>query len=211
MSSVGQIAAARHEYTLRTGQKTLYLFFAVVFCAMAAFFLVLGGAGGGPRPAAPILATAAFAASGIYMALVALRSRLVIDGTRVRVQSALRTREFDLSQIEGYRTYKARYQSFQVICLKDQTWTIPLMKYASDPSLDQWFAGLKDLDQQDRNQILEKIDQDPELGATPEERRRALTGAKQIGIALWLVDGVDRKSTRLNSSHIQKSRMPSSA
>ena len=27
----------------------------------------------------------------------------------------------------------------------------------------------------------------------------------------WLIYGGDRKSTRLNSSHIQKSRMPSSA
>ena len=32
-----------------------------------------------------------------------------------------------------------------------------------------------------------------------------------IGIIAWLVDAADRKSTRLNSSHIQKSRMPSSA
>ena len=28
---------------------------------------------------------------------------------------------------------------------------------------------------------------------------------------LWLAESADRKSTRLNSSHIQKSRMPSSA
>ena len=33
-----------------------------------------------------------------------------------------------------------------------------------------------------------------------------------IGVALWLSSLlIDRKSTRLNSSHIQKSRMPSSA
>ena len=32
-----------------------------------------------------------------------------------------------------------------------------------------------------------------------------------ITIALFLVTKQDRKSTRLNSSHIQKSRMPSSA
>ena len=31
------------------------------------------------------------------------------------------------------------------------------------------------------------------------------------GIAMWVADMEDRKSTRLNSSHIQKSRMPSSA
>ena len=38
MGAVGQIVAGRHEYGLRAGQKTLYLFFAVVLCAMAAFF-----------------------------------------------------------------------------------------------------------------------------------------------------------------------------
>ena len=37
-------------------------------------------------------------------------------------------------------------------------------------------------------------------------------GAGNASIAAWaLVHGLDRKSTRLNSSHIQKSRMPSSA
>ena len=34
-----------------------------------------------------------------------------------------------------------------------------------------------------------------------------------VSLVIWLyfTEGVDRKSTRLNSSHIQKSRMPSSA
>ena len=31
------------------------------------------------------------------------------------------------------------------------------------------------------------------------------------GRSFWILDNIDRKSTRLNSSHIQKSRMPSSA
>lgn len=186
MGAVGQLVAGRHEYGLRTGQKTLYLFFAVVLCAMAALFLVMS-AGNPPPP--QMLAAAAFAASGVYMALVALRSRLIIDGTQVRVQGAVRTRDFDLSQVEGYRTFKSRYQSYRVICLRDQAWKIPLMKYAGDESLDDWFAGLKDLDQQDREQLLQKIDQDQELGATPEQRRGALAGAKQINIAACVVAG----------------------
>ena len=37
-------------------------------------------------------------------------------------------------------------------------------------------------------------------------------GCSAIGAGLALIAGIgDRKSTRLNSSHIQKSRMPSSA
>jgi hypothetical protein len=186
MSAVGQMVAGRHEYGLRAGQKTLYLFFAVVLCAMAALFLVLSA---GDLPPAQMLASSAFAASGVYMALVALRSRLIIDGTQVRVQGAVRTRDFDLSQVEGYRTFKNRYQSFRVICLKDQAWKIPLMKYASDESLDDWFASRKDLDLHDREQLLQQIDQDQELGATPEQRRGALAGAKQINIAACVVTG----------------------
>ena len=36
-------------------------------------------------------------------------------------------------------------------------------------------------------------------------------GPSSGGRAYRCMDGIDRKSTRLNSSHIQKSRMPSSA
>ena len=49
------------------------------------------------------------------------------------------------------------------------------------------------------------------------EKRVALPGDAYFGALMWSPDGKrftftrDRKSTRLNSSHIQKSRMPSSA
>ena len=39
--------------------------------------------------------------------------------------------------------------------------------------------------------------------------RAVREGAESV--TLWDIDAIDRKSTRLNSSHIQKSRMPSSA
>ena len=56
--------------------------------------------------------------------------------------------------------------------------------------------------------------------AEPEETNRGLAGFREIAAksGAWLLVGSlaiklapDRKSTRLNSSHIQKSRMPSSA
>ena len=188
MGTLSQIVAGRHEYTLRAGQRTLYLFFAVVCGAMAALFYLMGE--GDLHPSTPLFAATAAAAASLYMALVALRSRLIIDGTQVRIQGAIRTRDFDVSDVEGFRTYKSRYQTYRVLCLKDRAWKIPLMKYAGDSTLDNWFAGLKDLDQRDRDQLLEKIDQDQQLGATPEERRKALTSAKQIAIATWIVDGI---------------------
>ncbi|MGB6133968.1 MAG: hypothetical protein WBG54_19450 [Acidobacteriaceae bacterium] len=188
MGSVGQIAVGRHEYGLRTGQKVGCLIFAVIAGAMAASFFLASA--GDPHPAPIMVASAAFAALGLYMALLALRSRLTIDGTRVRVQGAFRTRQFDLSQVEGYRTYQGRYQSFRVLCLRDDAGKIALRQYATDDALDEWLDRLKDLDEQDREQFLEKIGQDQQLGSTPDERRSALDRAKRLNFTAWAVDGV---------------------
>ena len=42
-------------------------------------------------------------------------------------------------------------------------------------------------------------------------RKITFTGSRDVGERICRLAGIDRKSTRLNSSHIQKSRMPSSA
>ena len=48
--------------------------------------------------------------------------------------------------------------------------------------------------------------------ALVEELKQALEALEpDPGIGAVILTGADRKSTRLNSSHIQKSRMPSSA
>ena len=44
-----------------------------------------------------------------------------------------------------------------------------------------------------------------------EDAIRAARLGREVGLSDWVKIEVDRKSTRLNSSHIQKSRMPSSA
>ena len=49
-------------------------------------------------------------------------------------------------------------------------------------------------------------------GLTPQQEHEHLMGDEAFGKFFTPEDGLgDRKSTRLNSSHIQKSRMPSSA
>ena len=47
--------------------------------------------------------------------------------------------------------------------------------------------------------------------ADPDALKQLLDGAQALVHCAGAVRGLDRKSTRLNSSHIQKSRMPSSA
>ena len=59
------------------------------------------------------------------------------------------------------------------------------------------------------------MDGDTKKKVVPELMPRALYwfrwGAAWTWVSGFLLAGLDRKSTRLNSSHIQKSRMPSSA
>ena len=45
----------------------------------------------------------------------------------------------------------------------------------------------------------------------PEEKLRDIDLANQLGVSRTPVREADRKSTRLNSSHLRLSRMPSSA
>ena len=46
---------------------------------------------------------------------------------------------------------------------------------------------------------------------SPDMAVEQVRGAMEVGIRAFLLFGIDRKSTRLNSSHIPLSRMPSSA
>ena len=48
-------------------------------------------------------------------------------------------------------------------------------------------------------------------GAEDAEMKAMMEDAKPGTVHAWFAKLADRKSTRLNSSHIQKSRMPSSA
>lgn len=148
MGPVGQFVGGRHEYRLRAGQRAVDLILALACGVLAVFIFAVsrGALPGAVHPAGGMVISASFAALALYITLSALRSRLVIDGTRMRIQGAVRTWEFDLSQVEGYRTEWDRSGSFRVICLKDGAATIRLAKYAADKKLEEWLAGLKDLD-----------------------------------------------------------------
>lgn len=187
MGPVGQIAVSRRVYRLQAAQIGVFLAFAVGSVGMGA--LILLESAHSLHPGAPMVVSAGLAAFGLYMGLTALRSQMVFDGARLRVQGPIQAREFDLSQVEGYRTYQGRYGSYKVICLRDRAGTIPLTRFATDGWLAEWIAQLKDLDQRDEEQLLEKIDRDEELGATQGDRRSALGRAKRISIGMWVVDG----------------------
>ncbi len=126
-------------------------------------------------------------AFAIYLLATALRSRLVIDGSRVEVRYGFSEKTADLSEIEGYRTVSTRNGSFWQLKLKEGRGAITVQKSYNCDGVRAWLQQIPDLDERDRKALLEQIEQSQELGATPEERLAALNKAKQLNYGLTAV------------------------
>jgi hypothetical protein len=126
-------------------------------------------------------------AFGVYLLATALRSRLVIDGTRIEVRYAFSDKTADLSEIEGYRTISTRNGSYWQLKLKEGRGSITVQKSYDCDGVRAWLQQIPDLDERDRKALLEQIEQCQELGATPEERLAALNRAKQLNYGLSAV------------------------
>ncbi|HTX41062.1 MAG TPA: hypothetical protein VMD25_04485 [Acidobacteriaceae bacterium] len=187
MAPTSEIEMGERVYRMRGVQRALYLLFAamLVLAALGMWRVVGHATHAATLPEG--LAGAAAAVAAFYLALSALRSRLQIDGTQVRVQGALGERTFDAADVEGYRTLSGRYGSYQVLCLKDGGARIQFSQYATDEAFREWLSRLPDLDARDREAALKKIAEDPDLGATPEERQNALSSAKWTNVAACAV------------------------
>ena len=130
-----------------------------------------------------VVLAAFFLCIGLYMLACALRSRLIIDGTRIEVRGALKENTADLSEIEGFRTVSTRNGSYTQLILKQGRGKITVSQsFDTDDIYRAWFQHIVDLDAQDRDALLNEISQDAELGATPEERLSALKQAKAWNI-----------------------------
>lgn len=154
-------------------------------------FLILGApavAGGivmcvlafkGANMALPILMTAVFSGFGIYLIALAMRSRVIIDGNRIEVRGAFTERFADLNEIQGLRTISSRNGKYTQLYLNSGRGTITLPNhFDKDEAFDAWMRKVPDLDKRDRDRLLEKISQQEDLGATPQDRLAALSQAK---------------------------------
>lgn len=142
----------------------------------------------GCGPALPGLMTILFLGFGIYLILVAQRSRVIIESNRIEVWGAFTDRVADLDEIQGYRTISSRNGKYTQIYLNTGRGMITLSNlFDHDDAYNSWFRKLRNLDRQDRDALLEKISNEQELGTTPEERLAALAQAKSYSILALLV------------------------
>ena len=124
---------------------------------------------------------------GAYLMALALRSRVVVDGPRIEVRTPFGEKTADASEVEGYRDISTRNGSFWRLQLKEGRGAITIQKWFDSPELRAWMQQITDLDERDRKAILDEIEQNQELGATPEERLSALKQARLWNVGLTMV------------------------
>jgi hypothetical protein len=186
MNSFQQVATTRHEYRLKTWQRIFSLLLggaAIFLGAFVAWKVALSA-----NPYVLTLTIMPFTLFGLYVCAWALRSRIVLEGTRIEVRGAVNESAADLNEIEGFRTFSTRNGTYTQLSLKEGRGKITISQsFNTDDDYRAWFQQLTDLDARDRDALLDKISQDAELGSSPEERLNALNQAKIVSIAAAVV------------------------
>ncbi len=173
----------RREFRIKAWLRGIYLVFGLIAGAGGALVLYLAATQ--PKEIGISLMAVFLFPLSVYMIAMAVRSKVVIDGSRIEVTSAFRERATDASEIEGYRTISTRNGTYYRVQLKDGrgSFSIPRI-FDGDDELRAWLGKLTDLDERDRKAILDEIAQNAELGSTPEDRLAAVGRARQINIGL---------------------------
>ncbi|MDR3740466.1 MAG: hypothetical protein P4L40_15740 [Terracidiphilus sp.] len=190
MDAIPRYVPGRREYGVKTWLRMLYLLIGVGFVAFSVTLgPVLLHSPGNALPAA--LPALFLLGCAIYMLATVVRSRLVIDGTRIEVRTAFRDRSADVSEIEGFRTIRSRNGNYTWLKLREGRGAINIpYTFDVDEDFRAWLRQVPDLDQKDRDEILGEVAQRQDLGATPEERLAALPTARTWAVFLAVVTGV---------------------
>lgn len=188
MDSAAQVQTTRRVYRVKLWQRVSYILLGLLFAGTAALLGFLAIQSETSNQAVQLIMVPLFLAAGLYTAAWALRSRLTLDGSRIEVRGAFGERTAERSEIEGIRTVQSRNGSYQQLILKDGRKPITISNgFNTDDDFRAWMQPIPDLDARDRQAVLDEISKDQELGATPEERLRALARARQQSIALLVI------------------------
>jgi uncharacterized protein (DUF697 family) len=181
MNITEQAIGMRHEYRMKGWYRSFLLILGapavaggMVMCALAMKTVNMN---------LPLMMTALFLGFGIYLIALALRSRVIIEGARLEIRGAFTDRSAEISEIEGYRTISSRNGKYTQIFLSNGASPLSFSNlFDRDSTFDSWFRRIPNLDERDRDALLEKISNEQQLGATPQDRLGALSQAKTNSI-----------------------------
>lgn len=185
MSETRQLEAVRRVYRYGRWRRA--------FCGLFGAFLMLGVVAMllnmtliHPQHDLRALLIAAMPfALAVYVLAAAFRPRIAIEGAGIDVRGAWRERSTRLSEIAGIRARPSRYGCVRQLILKDGSSPITIpSSFKVDEDFRSWLRQVPDLDVRDREALLAEIQQNEELGATPQERLAALARAQKENFVL---------------------------
>lgn len=186
MNTAEQTSDTRHEYRMKGWYRAFLLIMGapavsggIVMCALALK---------GTSSSLPLILTALFLGFGVYLIALGSRSRIVLEGSRIDIRGAFVESSAEAGEIEGYRTISSRNGKYTQIYLINGRRPLTFSNlFERDAAFDSWFRNIPNLDNRDRDALLQKISNEQELGATPEDRLKALAQAKTNSIVAVVV------------------------
>lgn len=189
MSTFEQTGTTPGEYRLGTGRKVSQSVLAAVFLAGAVFFLRLAVDRAGRDFA--IAVGVVCLVPGILILLQAWSSRLILEGDRIEVRSALRGRSARRSEIEGLRRIKNQYGSWTRIYLKQNMGSFSVSAFfTGNDELEEWLKGLPDLDQVDAEEISAELSRNDSPTARAAGSSNSFDSAKAWTLGLSIIGGL---------------------
>jgi hypothetical protein len=128
----------------------------------------------------------AFLVIGLYLILVALRSKVVLCEDRIEIHELTRVRAVKRDELAGWRLNTHTTPPLIILVPKrPNARTIRLAKiFNVDSVFLDWMDSLKDLDTEDSRKSYQEIADDADIGCTPDQRIEALEDGRRL--AKWL-------------------------
>ena len=126
---------------------------------------------------------------GLILASSALRSRLILDGDRLELRSALRTRTVRRDDVDGLQRIRNNYGTSTRIFLRNDRGALTVSgAFTGNDDLEGWLKGVPDVDERNAARIEQMIDS--EAGPGRHTHERLLGTARKWMIGLSTVAGV---------------------
>lgn len=128
----------------------------------------------------------AFLVIGVYLILVAFRSKVVLFEDRIEIHELTRVRAINRRELTGWRLSTETTPPIIVLVpTRPNARTIKLAKiFNVDSVFLDWMGSLKDLDTEDSQKSYQEIADDADIGCTPDQRLDALEAGRRL--TKWL-------------------------
>lgn len=138
-----------HVYRLKWWAQLWYIAWGAFSTGIAATFIIAGIASGNWRNFwdwHAVLFCAVFPAFGYFFLALALRSRVVLEDSRLSVRGAIRESSVDIHEIVGYRVTVTRNATFWRIELRNGKHLSIMRSFKTDDAFHSFLSRLKQLD-----------------------------------------------------------------